>query len=339
MVDRNDWETPTDTGIAARANALRVIVAGDDPAEVAAASKAVGIVGGRVVAEVPLDMLGARLSEQVAIDLVVLEFAGASTHMVDCAIDRLLTSEHGRESADDPDDGGVPVIAAIEMAQIDPVSARLHGAGVQLLCSPSLAERVAAIALAREAQGAAKLSDLTRESEHERLRRLNEDVARIADALARLTGRDPMAGSDGDARPHGTTLHEAPLRYGAPPAVPATDDLALAGRVRCAIKARRMRDQFFESALFADPAWDMLLDLFAARLEHARVSVSSLCIAAAVPPTTALRWISTLSEACLIEREADPLDRRRAFIRLSDDASKGMKGYLAAVERAGLSMV
>ena len=40
----------------------------------------------------------------------------------------------------------------------------------------------------------------------------------------------------------------------------------------------------------------MLLDLLAARLERERVSVSSLCIAAAVPPTTALRWIRTLTD-------------------------------------------
>jgi hypothetical protein len=40
--------------------------------------------------------------------------------------------------------------------------------------------------------------------------------------------------------------------------------------------------------LFADPGWDILLDLYAARQEGKQVSVSSLCIAAAVPPTTAL---------------------------------------------------
>ena len=298
--------------------------------------------GGRLVAEVRLDLLGARLGEQVAIDLVLLELATASARDVDCAIDQLLTSAHAPEIDPDGesamDRAGVPVIASIDVTQIDPVSARLHGPNVQLLCTPSLAERTAAIARIREARGGAALSDLTRESEQDRLKRLDEDVARIAAALARLTGRDADGGRGDGARPPGATLHEAPRRYGAPPAVPATSELALAGKIRSAIKARRMRDQFFEPSLFADPAWDMLLDLFAARLEHGRVSVSSLCIAAAVPPTTALRWISTLSEAGLIEREADPLDKRRAFIGLSEEASKGMRGYVAAVERAGLAM-
>lgn len=329
-MDRSEWGTGTNGA----ADALRAIVAGEDAVAVAAVAKAVGIVGGRIVAEVPLDQIGERLAGQVAVDLILLEFAGASARAVDCAIDQLLTSEH---VASDDAGGGMPVIAAIDVEQIDPVSARLHGANVQLLCTPSLAERTAAIAYIREARGGTALCDHSRESEHERLKRLDEDVARIADALARLTGRDPM-GVERDGRPRGATLHEAPLRYGAPPAVPATNELALASKIRSAIKGRRMRDQFFEPALFADPAWDMLLDLFAARLEHARVSVSSLCIAAAVPPTTALRWISTLSEAGLIEREADPLDKRRAFIGLSEGASGGMRDYVAAVERAGLAL-
>ncbi len=330
-MQRSEWGGETDGEV----DALRVIVAGDDAAAVESAAQAVGIVGGRVVAQVPLEAIGARLAGQVAIDLVLLELTGAAPRMVDRAIDQLLTSKHG---AHDGDDDGVPVIAAIDIEQIDPVAARLHGAKVQLLCAPSLAERTTAIALVRAGRGGAALSDLTRESERERLKRLDEDVARIADALARLTGRDPMSAPGSAGRPRGATLHEAPLSYGAPPAIPATNELALAGRVRNAIKARRMREQFFDPALFADPAWDMLLDLFAAKLEHARVSVSSLCIAAAVPPTTALRWIGTLTEARLIEREADPLDKRRAFIGLSEEAGYGMRRYVAAMDRAGLAM-
>lgn len=39
----------------------------------------------------------------------------------------------------------------------------------------------------------------------------------------------------------------------------------------------------------------------------------------------------------LIEREADPLDKRRTFFGLSEAAGEGMRGYAAAVERAGLA--
>src|SRR3546814_4614981 len=66
----------------------------------------------------------------------------------------------------------------------------------------------------------------------------------------------------------------------------------------------------------------MLLDLMAAHLSGQRVSVSSLCIAAAVPATTALRWIRALTAHGLFLRQADPSDGRRVFIALSDKAAR-----------------
>jgi DNA-binding MarR family transcriptional regulator len=101
------------------------------------------------------------------------------------------------------------------------------------------------------------------------------------------------------------------------------------------LRVRRMRDQFFDASLFADPAWDMLLDLMAARLERAQVAVSSLCIAASVPPTTALRWIKAMTDHALFERCADPEDGRRIFIQLSDPALKSMGRYFEAAKKAG----
>jgi len=77
----------------------------------------------------------------------------------------------------------------------------------------------------------------------------------------------------------------------------------------------------------------MLLDLTAARLERRQVAVSSLCIAAAVPPTTALRWIKTLTDQGIFVRIADPSDGRRVFIELSEEAAGEMIAYLAAAER------
>ena len=102
--------------------------------------------------------------------------------------------------------------------------------------------------------------------------------------------------------------------------------------VRRIIAHRQARAKFLDSELFADPAWDMLLDLTAAKGEQARVSVTSLCIAANVPTTTALRWITQLTKAGLIERIEDEADRRRAFIALSDAAAEAMARYFTALE-------
>jgi DNA-binding MarR family transcriptional regulator len=105
--------------------------------------------------------------------------------------------------------------------------------------------------------------------------------------------------------------------------------------VRQFIRAPRERDKHFSSDLFADPAWDMLLALYAARIEGRPLSVSSLCSASAVPPTTALRWITLLSSRDLIRRIDDPADKRRILVEITDDAFDRMNAYFAAVHRRG----
>ena len=101
-----------------------------------------------------------------------------------------------------------------------------------------------------------------------------------------------------------------------------------AALVRRLLRVRRDRARYFPADLFADPAWDMLLDLTAARLEGKQEPVSSLCIAADVPTTTALRWVRSLTDAGLIERQADPFDARRSHVRLTDAAADGVLGWL-----------
>ena len=101
--------------------------------------------------------------------------------------------------------------------------------------------------------------------------------------------------------------------------------------VRRIIRERQMRSKFFDGDLFADPVWDILLDLTVARAEHTRISVSSLCIAAGVPATTALRWIGALIEAGLVERFDDVTDRRRKFVTLTDSAADAIARYFAAL--------
>lgn len=143
----------------------------------------------------------------------------------------------------------------------------------------------------------------SRFDEGERFAALKRDAERVAAALAELVaGRPPAAQRPVDA-----------------------------GRIRAHIKARRLRERFFAAELLADPGWDMMLDLSAARLEGRPVSVSSLCIAANVPTTTALRWIKNLCDAGVFVRSADPGDARRAFIGLSAQSAEAMEACLDAV--------
>jgi DNA-binding MarR family transcriptional regulator len=112
---------------------------------------------------------------------------------------------------------------------------------------------------------------------------------------------------------------------------PASNDPVREQDVRVMIKLRRARDRFFGIDMFADPAWDILLELYASELTQMKISVSGLCEAAAVPPTTALRWVHALEEAGVIQRSPDRLDGRRIFISLSARGLEAMTNYFRLV--------
>ena len=271
--------------------------------------------------------VAAALLDEPGVGLILLDARRAS----EPAIAPLLAAIEARRS-----EAGPALIVLFTADQLDLAAALIGMRGVQLLCDPGALELLAALALARTVSKDPALfsvRDVTRDSEAVRLRRLNEEVARIADVLARLT-RGALAEEEEIERRGG--IREPEMAYRGPEGPPPAIDAA---EIRAVIRARRLRNQFFAGELFADPAWDMLLDLFAAGLEKRRVSVSSLCIAAAVPPTTALRWIGTMHDAGLFGREADPGDRRRAYIVLSEPALHGMRAYIGALRRAGLALV
>ena len=105
-----------------------------------------------------------------------------------------------------------------------------------------------------------------------------------------------------------------------------------AERVKGMLRARRTRDKIFGDELFADPAWDILLESLAAYLRRQKISVSGLCAVAAVPATTALRWIVKLEQEGLLTREDDPLDHRRTWICITEAGLAAMLRYFASVE-------
>jgi hypothetical protein len=174
-------------------------------------------------------------------------------------------------------------------------------------CQPTAMERLQAIALL-VTPPAARLHDVGRDG-HDMLRKLSEDVGRIAETLASLAEEPQGFRGEGE------------------------EEALDAATIRALIRARRMRENYFPASLFADPAWDMLLDLMAARLEGTPVAVSSLCIASAVPATTALRWIRTLTDRGLLVRVADPRDGRRVFIDLSEQTARSLAAYLHSARR------
>jgi len=102
----------------------------------------------------------------------------------------------------------------------------------------------------------------------------------------------------------------------------------LAAVAQAEYASRRRRNGMFHKSLFAEPAWDMLLDLYIQRHHGRAVSIHSLCIAAAVPQTTALRWIGKLETGGLVHRHPCRQDNRVVHITLSEQALALMEQYL-----------
>lgn len=96
-------------------------------------------------------------------------------------------------------------------------------------------------------------------------------------------------------------------------------------------RVRQLRARFFPTVPFADPAWDLLLDLYWRGLKGEIVTVSNACMAAGVPTTTALRWIDILIDLGLVTREADVADRRRILLRLAEHSRSQLKAYLSEI--------
>lgn len=142
----------------------------------------------------------------------------------------------------------------------------------------------------------------------------------------------PPCGKDGQDRPFvSNNLNDAGVDQPTGHVVQRTrslwESLPNPRIIRRMIQQRQMRSQFFASGLFADPAWDMLLDLAVAAKEYRQVSVTSLSIASCTPPTTALRWIDVLIEEGLVDRVEDPIDRTLVFVALTDEGLMALAGY------------
>ncbi|MGB3166124.1 MAG: winged helix DNA-binding protein [Alteraurantiacibacter sp.] len=233
---------------------------------------------------------------------------------------------------------GARLVISTSLDALDAVFGCCAQSAAQILVNALRAERVIAIGRVLAEIPAMRVRDLS-EDDRLSLLRLTEQVGRIAERLDKLDRAD---GGWGQRAGGGAFRFESPksgyraerelIRKPRPP-------LPDARLVRAVIARRRARAKFLDADLFADPAWDMLLDLTAARVERQRVSVTSLCIASGVPPTTALRWIGQMVEAGLFERVEDDTDRRRAFIELSDKGVDAMARYFAEIGENAVALV
>lgn len=112
------------------------------------------------------------------------------------------------------------------------------------------------------------------------------------------------------------------------------DLVAIARRIS---QWRRKRDAILAPLTFADPEWDILLDLYVEQGRGRPVTMSSLCIAAAVPTTTAARCIHAMVSRGVLTKSRDTGDTRRVVIRLADETQRKMREWLLQVARGRAS--
>jgi len=282
-----------------------VLIVADSDLAKARASRTIGAAGRRVADVVGFADAPERIRRQVAASALWIElddYSGAPTDALhDCV-------------AADVGDGRCSAVVATSAELLDRIGAHALNTSLNVIIDADEAERAAALAIATfEIGPGARVSDVTADKNAARLRQLSEEVSRIAATLARLSTGPSAAPRPAESAP---TADVPPVS---------------AETVRSVIRARRLRARYFPEDLFADPAWDMLLDLLQAEISQLRVPVSSLCIAAAVPATTALRWLKTLIQEGLFVRRADPHDGRRIFVELSPESSQALRRYFAEV--------
>jgi DNA-binding MarR family transcriptional regulator len=100
-------------------------------------------------------------------------------------------------------------------------------------------------------------------------------------------------------------------------------------QVRDLIDLRLSRHRLFEDNLFFDPVWDMLLELYAAKLAGRCLSLADLCILSRVPTSTALRWVELLERNGWVTRKTSSNDGARCLVMLSSKALAAMEQFFS----------
>lgn len=129
------------------------------------------------------------------------------------------------------------------------------------------------------------------------------------EASADLIGHHDGGGEQPATKRHATDLHLAIAKW------------------LYAIRAGRPGSEI--PGLYGEAAWDILIGLYIQEGAAQRTDVSSACVSARVPPSTALRHIKTLCDHGWLIRAPDQHDGRRYWLHLSPWACKRLDDYLA----------
>jgi len=235
-----------------------IVMIGQSPAAVERARRTAALSGMRLADVASFAGAPERIRQQARASAPWVEIES------DCGrdLDAVLAA-----ASSEAEDGRCPAVVAAPFELLDAVAAQLSDS-VQLVIDGSDSDRAAALAIALAGSTVpARLSDVASDRNTARLRQLSDEVSRIAATLARISS-DPVAGGPELQKPAEGEIPDVPVDI-----------------VRSVIRARRLRSRYFSEELFADPAWDMLIELKAgADVRLLLPSRARLCLN--IPPTT-----------------------------------------------------
>lgn len=96
-------------------------------------------------------------------------------------------------------------------------------------------------------------------------------------------------------------------------------------RARAVIQERKRRTDFLSKAMFGEPAWEILLQLYVS--SGSRITIGEIVNLIGEPKTTTLRWIDYLEEKRLISKGSDPFDGRLTYVHLVERGRGVLDAY------------
>jgi hypothetical protein len=111
--------------------------------------------------------------------------------------------------------------------------------------------------------------------------------------------------------------------------VEATEDHILS-----ILAIRRGREATLGRELFSDPAWDMLLELYAASLGKRRMTLADLARSIDVPESTIARRVTLLADRGLVSSSVDTDEAALLWIDLNSAGASAMKRLIDYWESA-----
>lgn len=98
------------------------------------------------------------------------------------------------------------------------------------------------------------------------------------------------------------------------------------------LRARARRRDFFKASLFSEPAWDILLILYAKHLTQEPVSLADVAVETGTPVSTVRRWIRVLEDEDLASASQEGEEPQQQRIVLSPKGTMSMHAYFRALK-------